>query len=200
MSGIENINPQGSSEATPKPYDQRPGEPDKWYDHFFRYCKMGPSRSLDRCYRQVTTRWDDLPDPPGSGTIRAPGAWKRNSTEFDWARRASAWDADQRQRNLERQEETLDLFSVAARESLQYLLDTVHGQVIEPDGAITSISDHYERRMAAKTIFHKWTEVLAMLRENPEEGTGEVKITEILVHKSGSAQGKSDPEKKLAGK
>ncbi len=187
--------PQTEISTPTKPYHQRPDEPDKWYDHFYRYCEMGPSRSLDRCYRQVTAEWGDLPDPPGSGTIRAPGAWKRKSTEFDWARRASAWDADQRQRNLERQEETLDLFSVAARESLQYLLDTVHGQVLEPDGTITSISDHYERRMAAKTIFHKWTEVLVMLKENPEEGTGEVKITEILVHKSGSEYGKSGQEK-----
>ena len=38
-----------------------------------------------------------------------------------------------------------------------------------------------------------------MLKENPEAGAGEVKITEILVHKSGSGHGKSDQEKNWLG-
>ena len=178
------------SDSIPKPYDQLPGEPDRWYDHFRQFCDLGPSRSLDRCYRHVFEECGS----PTSSTARAPGSWKRKAVEFDWVERAAAWDADHRKRNRQRLEETLNIFSEAAREALNYLIGTMRGQVVEPDGSITTITDPYERRMAAKIIFNKWIDVLAMLQEGLDDDTGEVKITEIIVHKSGNGASKKDQE------
>jgi len=179
-------------DSTSKPYDQQPGEPDRWYGHFRRFCDLGPSRSLDLCYRQALAENGGLPQEPASSAARAPGNWKRKAAQFDWADRAAAWDADRRQRERERLEETLNIFSDAAREALQYLIDTMRGQIVEPDGTITKITDPHERRMAAKIIFNKWIDVLAMLQEDLDQTGGEVKITEILVHKSGSGTLKKD--------
>jgi hypothetical protein len=184
-------------DSTPKPYDQLPGEPDRWYGHFRQFCDLGPSRSLDRCYRQSQEERGDLPADPASAALRAPGSWKRIATQFDWVERAAAWDADRRQRNRQRLEETLNLFHEAAQEALQYLIGTMRGQVVEPDGSITTITDPYERRMAAKIIFNKWIDVLAMLQEGLDDDTGEVKITEIFVHKSGNGTSKKDGEAPL---
>ena len=178
--------------STPKPYDQLPGEPDRWYQHFRQFCDLGPSRSLDRCYRQSLEHRGDLPAGPASAALRAPGSWKRKAAEFDWFERAAAWDADRRQRNRQRFEETLNLFSKAAQEALEYLIGTMRGEVLEPDGTITTITDPYERRMAAKIIFNKWIDVLAMLQQDLDDAAGEVKITEILVHKSGNGTLKKD--------
>ena len=177
-------------DTTAKPYDQLPGEPDRWYQYFRQFCDLGPSRSLDRCYRQVFQERGG----PASAVTRAPGNWKRKAVEFDWIARAAAWDADRRQRYRERLKETLNLFSEAAREALDYLIGTMRGQVVEPDGSITTITDPYERRMAAKIIFNKWIDVLAMLQEGLDDETGEVKITEIIVHKSGNGAKKNDQE------
>ena len=173
-----------------KPYDQLPGEPDRWYERFRQFCDLGPSRSLNRCYSQFL---EDRGDP-ASAAAHAPGSWKRKAAEFDWTERAAAWDADRRQRSRQRLEETLNLFSEAAREALDYLIGTMRGQVVEPDGSITTITDPYERRMAAKIIFNKWIDVLAMLQEGLDDETGEVKITEIIVHKSGNGAKKNDQE------
>ena len=172
-------------DSTPKPYDQLPNEPDRWYERFRQYCDLGSSRSLNRCYRQTLDETGDL-------NANAPGSWKRKAREFDWLERAAAWDSDRRQRNRERLEETLDLFHEAAQEALQYLIGTMRGEVVEPDGTITPITDPYERRMAAKIIFNKWIDVLAMLQQDLDQAAGEVKITEILVHKSGNGTIKKD--------
>ena len=173
------------TDTPPKPYDQLPGEPDRWYERFRQYCDLGPSRVLNRCYRQTL---GETSDP----NTNAPGSWKRKAREFDWLERAAAWDADRRQRNRERLEETLNLFHEAAQEALQYLIGTMRGEVVEPDGTITPITDPYERRMAAKIIFNKWIDVLAMFQQDLDQAAGEVKITEILVHKSGNGTIKKD--------
>ena len=174
-----------------KPYDQLPNEPDQWYQNFQHFCNLGPSRNIDRCYRQSLPECRDLPNGSASSAIRAPGNWKRKAAEFDWAGRAQAWDADRHQRNREHLEETLNIFSEAAREALQYLIGTMRGQVIEPDGTITKITDPYERRITAKIIFNKWIDVLAILQQDLDQPTGEVKITEIIVHKSGNGARKT---------
>jgi len=38
--------PKPKSASPPKPYHQRPDEPDRWYDRFYQFCLLGPSRTL----------------------------------------------------------------------------------------------------------------------------------------------------------
>ena len=72
--------PPSTGDAAPrKPYDQLPGEPDKWYRHFQRFCSLGPSRGVDHCYRAAVAERDGLPELPAPSTLRAPGSWKRKA-------------------------------------------------------------------------------------------------------------------------
>ncbi len=79
-----------------KPYHQQPGEPDKWFGRFQHFCHLGPNRSLITAYRQVIS----------SHARTVSKAWRQNADHFHWRSRADAWDADQRQRSLQRLEST----------------------------------------------------------------------------------------------
>ena len=168
-----------------KPYHQLPDEPDRWYQRFRTFCDLGPSRSLDRCYRVFIAQRDGLPGLPAPGTVRASGSWVEKARGYNWRSRAAAWDDHQRQRKLERRAAVLDDILETTIESHHYLKGVMHGRVVEPDGTVTLITDQYERRMAAKTLFSKGVDLLAFLQHDTEEPRDEIKITEIRVHEPG---------------
>lgn len=174
-----------SIEAPAKPYHQRPGEPHNWYQRFHRFCDLGPSRSLDHCYRVFIAERDGLSEIPAPGTVRAPGAWVEKAGEYNWRSRAAAWDAEQRQRKLEHQEQILNSIIGTTLEAHRYLKGVMRGRVVEHDGSVTIITDPYERRMAAKTLFSKGVDLLAYLQHDTEETRDEIKITEIRVQEPG---------------
>lgn len=71
--------------AAQQPWSQREGEPDGAYARFLVYCHLGPSRSIDAAYRAVV-------GAAKGSKRRAPGQWFRDSQQWDWPRRAEAWD------------------------------------------------------------------------------------------------------------
>ena len=162
--------------STLKPYDQQPGEPDKWFDRFQRFCHLGPNRSLLAVYRQLISN-------PARSVSKA---WRQNADQYNWRARAAAWDADQRQIFLDSLQSTLHLVSGAAAEALQFQIDLMRGWITDPDGNRIPVTDIYQRRMAAKTLL-KWTVDLQAILQNFQQGqaTGEVKITEVRVNRPG---------------
>ena len=65
-------------------WERLPGEKSLWYDRFWTYVQIGPTRTLDECYRRRLSVESAL-----SGT-RAPSAWGDQSRKWEWAARAGA--------------------------------------------------------------------------------------------------------------
>jgi len=174
----------------PKPYDQQPGEPQKWYNRFQHFCQLGPNRTLIKAYRDLMT------SPDGQQGAARPvrtvsESWRQKAREFDWQSRAAAWDQNERQRTRKYLESTIHLVSQAAHEAIQFQIDLMRGWIKDPDGNMIPVLDIYQRRMASKTLL-KWAVELQPLLQSIEqkESAGEVKITEIVVHRS------ADPDQK----
>lgn len=82
---------------TRKPWEQQDGEPNIWYDRFFKYCQLGSKRSLAAVYRKE--RRKSIARKSAKKSVRnsgVPGAWQDAKTQWQWETRATAWDADQR--------------------------------------------------------------------------------------------------------
>jgi len=81
--------PQTASES-PEPWEQQPGEPNRWYARFERFRLAGPSRSLLGAVKaereQVGKR----------STRSVPQAWAKAAQLWRWRERAEAWDAHER--------------------------------------------------------------------------------------------------------
>ena len=73
-------------------WERLPGEKSLWYDRFWTYVQIGPTRTLDECYRRRLSVESAL-----SGT-RAPSAWGEQARKWAWAARAAAYDAEYRER------------------------------------------------------------------------------------------------------
>ena len=179
-------NPQESANDQSKPYHQQPGEPDKWYDRFHRFCLLGPSRTLRQCYRQVLAERDTLAaSAPGSShkqrDRRVSGAWMKKVSEFDWYERAAAWDADQRQLALKRADEIINRIMKAALDALQIHIDMMYGQYKGPNGQIVIMQNEREIRMAAKTVLSKGLDLLPLLQLNQVHERPEIMINEVRV-------------------
>ena len=63
-----------SEQIHPKPYAQRPGEPDRWYERFEHFCRLGRSRTLELGYQEVLGDGD-----VGGSRKRVSGAWKQKA-------------------------------------------------------------------------------------------------------------------------
>lgn len=77
---------------TTNSWDRLPGEKSLWYDRFWTYVQLGPTRTLDECYRRRL-----VAEPSLSGT-RAPSSWGEQARKWEWPARAAAYDADYRER------------------------------------------------------------------------------------------------------
>lgn len=84
------------------PWEQRNGEPARWFARFNIYRLLGPQRSLLRAERteRATSALTTTPKPIPHVT----GGWIRNAQRWHWQERAQAWDAAMRQREDERWE------------------------------------------------------------------------------------------------
>ncbi len=74
-----------------EPWEQQPGEPNRWYARFECYRLAGPSRSLLGTVNALRL-------PRGLGKSKSiPQAWAKNVKQWRWRERAEAWDLRQRQ-------------------------------------------------------------------------------------------------------
>ena len=72
------------------PWEQQPGEPDRWYGRFKVYLELGPLRSLKAAARAAGERSRDKPLSWG-------GRFSEMTQRWQWRQRANAWDAHQRE-------------------------------------------------------------------------------------------------------
>lgn len=82
-----------------RPWARQEGEDSKWYSRFFRYyLPQGPERTLEEAWRQ----WKAAESP--TSTAKRPNSyWYESARRDDWVRRAEAYDAHERELQLERQ-------------------------------------------------------------------------------------------------
>ena len=75
----------------PAPWEIQPSEPPRWYARFEAYRRLGPTRSIERVFEAEVDA--------GAVNGRRPGqAWYKAAREWQWAERAEAWDAAERER------------------------------------------------------------------------------------------------------
>src|SRR5262249_5670477 len=75
-----------------KPWDQRPDEPDPAFVRFLIYRDLGPGRSLIQAYLAFLRLLDGSTEGVERRSI--PGQWYRDSRQWEWVRRARAWDVE----------------------------------------------------------------------------------------------------------
>jgi hypothetical protein len=85
------MNDSQPAPESPEPWEQRSGEPNRWYSRFEIFRLAGPNRSLlgvvnaDRQQR-------------GANKAKSiPQAWSKNAKKWNWRERAEAWDQHERQ-------------------------------------------------------------------------------------------------------
>ena len=76
------------SELT-QPWEQRAGEPGRWYARFERFRLAGPSRSL------LAMVNEDRQQRGKKKTRSTPQAWTAKARRWQWRERAQAWDQQQ---------------------------------------------------------------------------------------------------------
>ena len=80
-------------------WDRLPGEKSLWYDRFWTYVQIGPTRTLDECYRRR------LAVEPTLSGARAPSRWSDEARKWEWVARAATYDAAYRARLDERMDD-----------------------------------------------------------------------------------------------
>lgn len=78
-----------------KPWEQQPGEPDKWYARFLRFRDQGSGRTKATAFRA-----DQAETGGNRRAKKLPGSWDVMSKRWEWDARALAWDkhlSDERQ-------------------------------------------------------------------------------------------------------
>jgi hypothetical protein len=75
----------------PEPWEQQPGEANRWYARFERYRLAGPTRSLLGILNLERQQ-------RGAKKAKSlPQAWAHNAKHWRWRERAEAWDDQERQ-------------------------------------------------------------------------------------------------------
>jgi hypothetical protein len=72
------------------PWDQQPGEPNRWYARFEHFRLAGPNRSL------LGTSNAEREQRGKRKGRSIPQAWARNASRWRWRERALAWDEHER--------------------------------------------------------------------------------------------------------
>lgn len=89
--------------ASIAPWEQQPGESDRWFGRFTRYRLLGYGRDIHKAYRQECQA--EAKEAAG----QASGSWYREARERNWTGRAAAWDkhlglADEQEWSLRREQ------------------------------------------------------------------------------------------------
>ena len=71
-------------------WDQREGEPPRWYGRFLIYLELGPARSLREACRVANRKTRQQ-------VHCAYGSWCDQARRWAWRERATAWDMEQRE-------------------------------------------------------------------------------------------------------
>ncbi len=85
-----NATPNPPTATPPQPWDQQPGEPNRWFDRFQIYLSLGPTRTCWAAYCTVSHI------DPHSRPANAPPGWQWHAKTWRWRARAHAWDVYQR--------------------------------------------------------------------------------------------------------
>ena len=84
------MNDPETAPESPEPWEQQPGEPNRWYARLERFRLAGPSRSL---LGAVNT---ERQQGGKRSTRSVPQAWASAARQWRWRERAEAWDAHER--------------------------------------------------------------------------------------------------------
>ena len=143
------------TDNTTKPYHRQEGEPNLWYDRFHKFMRMGPDRSLSRCYREVINAERAAQGRPLlPPTANCSDVWRQRARQFDWKERAEAWDHERRRQDLKQVEQTLSNARTLAPEALGILQAAMRGELKNPDGTLTEGQNCTQRRLAAERILN----------------------------------------------
>lgn len=131
-------------------WDRQSGETSLWFERFQTFLQLGPTRTIEECYRRRLTVESAI-----SGS-RAPSGWSQHAQKYNWWSRATAYDDDYRERIAEAdkdrrlwgREHRIEVLNKVLGGALQILeAADLPGLVDEPDRA---------RRMLgiARAMFH----------------------------------------------
>ncbi|MFC1996990.1 hypothetical protein ACFLXI_05205 [Chloroflexota bacterium] len=191
--------------AERKLYDQQPGEPNMWYERFFKFCLYGPSRTIRQCYRDVMEEQEALSRlaaPKSRASLDAqeaskkqakpkrrypPTTWKNRAKQFKWWERAAAWDAYRREESLKHIDEAFFLAREFAPEAILFLVNLIRGKLVleNEDGEKVTIylgeKNIQQMRLASNSILNR----AGVVYDGPaaEEEDGEVKIIGIKIER-----------------
>jgi hypothetical protein len=73
-------------------WEQREDESDAAYVRFLIYRSLGPARSLVAAYQVVEPKATKRNKKQQGNNQQVSGQWTKDSAQFDWPARASAWD------------------------------------------------------------------------------------------------------------
>lgn len=88
-----------------KPWEQRPEESAKWFARFERYRLMEPPRSITIVFQQ-----EEVTKNRENPRKKLGGDWYEAAHQFEWEKRAAAWDAEQtaeRERQIKAEKERI---------------------------------------------------------------------------------------------
>lgn len=83
-----------------KPWQQREGEPDLWYDRFEVFRMLGAFRSVRKTYQAFQRE-----DPEMYTGKTTPPGWHEKAKQWGWAERARAYDLEQREQFMVQEQE-----------------------------------------------------------------------------------------------
>ena len=133
--------------TTPKPWEQQPDEPLKWYNRFEIYLGLGPSRSLTAAFHVWT---------PGNSKLS--GTTSKRAKQWRWVERAIAYDRAKREEKAAYEEAR----EAVARERDRYLNTTIYDSV-------SSVFDTADlpnlTKEEARAILHKLPALLRIASE-----------------------------------
>jgi hypothetical protein len=123
----------------PKPYEQKPGEPDLWYGRFHEFLLQGSRRSLLSVYNAEREK-------AGKGGMKSvPSAWDEAANQWRWRERATFWDAEARLRDQQVWQLRREEFRQRQWRLAERLLERAEEMLEKPLTGIDREGNPYER-------------------------------------------------------
>jgi hypothetical protein len=141
---------QQQEKPDPKPWLRQKGESTLWFNRFCLYQDLGYKRTLQAAVEKERSKIKalkstDIPasaeqpgklaktrnlkEVPPTKAVQVPGSWKHASVEWQWVKRAAAWDAYALdymvEKNMERLLETNHALPMTRVHTLQSMIDSI---------------------------------------------------------------------------
>ena len=115
-----------------EPWEQQPGEPNRWYARFERYRLAGPSRSLLGAVNA------ERQQRGACQSKSIPQAWAKNARQWRWRERAEAWDEHERLQARAARAHLIEEMNPPARPGSPRLAKHCHrsSQILGPGAAL----------------------------------------------------------------